>query len=70
MSPMLLLLAAHHTIPVILQHRSGQGATRIKGWEFGITKKCFRSVAIYYEGSWRHADVVYRSAASSLPIHT
>lgn len=60
MSPLLLLLAAHHTIPVILQYRSGQGAKRKRRWEFGRTKKCFRSGAIHYEVRWRHVGVVYR----------
>lgn len=50
MSPLLLLLAAHHTVPVILQHRSGQGAKHKRGWELGRTKKCFRSGGACHEG--------------------
>lgn len=60
MSPLLLLLAAHHTVPVILQHRSGQGGKRERGWEFGRTKKSFRSGAACREGRWRHVGGVYR----------
>lgn len=66
MSPLLLHLAAHHTVPVILQHRSGQGAKRKRGWELGRTKKCFRSGGACHEGRWRHVGVVSRWAPSSL----
>lgn len=66
MSPLLLHLAAYHTVPVILQHRSGQGAKRKRGWELGRTKKCFRSGGACHEGRWRHVGVVSRWAPSSL----
>jgi len=60
MSPSLLLLAARHTIPVILQHRSGQGAKQKRRWEFGRTKKCFKSGAIYREERWRCGEGMNR----------
>lgn len=66
MSPLLLLLAVHHTVPVILQHRSGQGGKHKRGWEFRRTKKSIRSGAACHEGRWWHVGVVYRWAPSSL----
>lgn len=71
MSPLLLLLAADLTLPVILQHWSGRGAKCKRRWEFGRTKKCFRSGAIYHEGRWRCGGGMNRLTASSLhPVHS
>lgn len=66
MSPLLLLLAAHDTVPVTLQHRSGQGANHRRRWEFGRTEKCFRSGAAYRDRRWGYVGAVYKWTPSSL----